>query len=54
LSDKAYKTKDNYKLNNKNVKIITPDKKNAKNKNSNFLDIKFKKRIKVDNVINKL
>lgn len=30
LGDKAYKTKDNYKLNNKNIKIITPDKKNAK------------------------
>jgi len=43
LGDKAYKTKDNYKLNNKNVKIITPDKKNAKNKNSNFLNIKPKK-----------
>jgi len=36
----------NYKLNDKNVKIITPDKKNAKNKNSNFLNIKLKKKLK--------
>lgn len=54
LGDKAYKTKDNYKLNNKNIKIITPDKKNAKNKNCNFNNNKLKKRIKVENVINKL
>lgn len=46
LGDKAYKTKDNYKLNNKNVKIITPDKKNAKNKNSNFYNNKLKKKNK--------
>lgn len=54
LGDKAYKTKANYKLNNKIVKIITPDKKNAKNKNSNYNNNKLKKRIKVENVINKL
>jgi hypothetical protein len=54
LGDKAYKTKDNYKLNDKPVKIITPDKKNAKNKNSNYNNNKLKKRIKVENVINKL
>lgn len=54
LGDKAYKTKDNYELNNKNIKIITPDKKNAKNKNCNFNNNKLKKRIKVENVINKL
>ena len=36
LSNKVYKTKNNYKLNNIHVKIITPDKKNAKNKNSNY------------------
>ncbi len=54
LGDKAYKTKNNNKLNNKNIKIITPDKKNAKNKNCNFNNNKLKKRIKVENVINKL
>jgi hypothetical protein len=54
LGDWAYRTEDNYKLNDKNVKIITPSKKNAKNINSNFNNNKLKKRIKVENVINKL
>ena len=33
---KLIKQKNSNKLNNKNIKIITPDKKNAKNKNCNF------------------
>jgi len=36
LGDKGYKTKKTFKLNNKIVKIITPDKSNTKNKNSNY------------------
>ena len=36
IGDKAYKTKDLLKLNNKVVKIITPDKKNTKNKINKF------------------
>ena len=50
LADKAYKTQDEFKLNNKIVKIITPDKKNAKKKNTKFLNKKLKKRTKVENV----
>jgi hypothetical protein len=41
-------------LNNNIVKIITPDKLNTKNKNSNYKNKKLKKRIKVENVINKI
>ena len=54
LGDKAYKTKKIFKLNNKIVKIITPDKSNTKNKNSKFKIKKLRKRIKVENVINKI
>jgi len=36
------------------VKIITPDKSNTKNKNSNYKNKKLKKRIKVENAINKI
>ena len=37
------------------VKIITPDKLNTKNiKNSNYKNKKLKKRIKVENAINKI
>jgi len=54
LGDKAYKTKETFKLNNKIVKIVTPDKSNTKNKNSNYIIKKLKKRIKVENVINKI
>lgn len=54
LGDKAYKTKETFKLNNKIVKIITPDKSNTKNKNSDYKIKKLKKRIKVENVINKI
>lgn len=54
LGDKAYKTKNKYKLNNKNILIITPDKKNTIIKNSYTKNKKLKKRIKVENVINKL
>jgi hypothetical protein len=52
LGDKAYKTQEKLKLDNKIVKIVTPDKKNAKNKNKNtkFLNKKLKKRTKVENV----
>ena len=50
LADKAYKTKDEYKLNNKKVKIITPDKKNAINKNTKFENKKLKLRVKIENV----
>jgi len=45
LADKAYKTQDEFKLDEKKVKIITPDKKNTK-----FLNKKLKKRTKVENV----
>lgn len=54
LGDKAYKTKEIIKLDNKIIKIITPDKKNTKVKNTNFINEKLKKRIKIENVINKL
>jgi len=54
LGDKAYKTKENYKLNKKNIKIITPDKSNTINKNTKFKNKKLKKRIKVENAINNL
>ena len=40
LGDKAYKTKDNYKLNEKNIKIITPDKSNTINKNTKIKNLK--------------
>ena len=36
LGYKAYKTKDNYKLNKKNIKIITQDKSNNINKTQNL------------------
>jgi len=50
LADKAYKTKDEYKLNNKKIIIITPDKSNTINKNLKFKNKKLKLRIKVENV----
>jgi hypothetical protein len=50
LADKAYKTKENHEVNNKIIKIVTPDKKNAKNKNSDYLNKKLKKRTKIENV----
>lgn len=50
LGDKAYKTQEKFKLNSKIVKIITPNKKNTRNKNSKFLNKKLKKRTKVENV----
>lgn len=52
LGDKAYKCKDKIKLNNKIVKIITPDKINSVNKNNKFKEKKLKLRIKVENIIN--
>ncbi len=54
LGDKAYKTQECIKLNNKKVKIITYDKKNAKIKNSNYKNKKLEKRIKVEHVINNI
>jgi len=51
LGDKAYKNKETFKLNNK---IVIPDKSNTKNKNSDYIIKKLKKRIKVENVINKI
>jgi hypothetical protein len=50
IADKAYKTQDKYKLENKNITIITPDKKNTKNKNPKFKNKKLKLRVKVENV----
>ena len=50
LGDKAYKTQDKFKFDNKIIKIITPDKKNAKNKNKKFIDKILKKRTKIENV----
>jgi hypothetical protein len=50
LADKAYKTQEKFELDDKVVKIITPDKKNAKKKNTEFLNTKLKKRTKVENV----
>lgn len=54
LGDKAYKTKENFKLNKKNIKIITLDKSNTIIKNTKFKKNKLKKRIKVENVINNI
>ena len=54
IGDKAYKTKDLLKLNNKVVKIITPDKKNTKNKINKFKEKKLKLRIKIENIINNI
>lgn len=51
LGDKAYKTQKKHKLNNKNINIITYDKKNTKNKNSDYKNKKLKKRIKVEHAI---
>jgi hypothetical protein len=49
LADKAYLTSDKIKLNYKNVKIITPDKKNRKIKNNYYKNKKLKKRVRVEN-----
>ncbi len=54
LGDKAYKTKNKYKLLNKPIKIITPDKINSIIKNTNSNNKKLKLRIKVENVINNI
>lgn len=50
LADKAYKTKNEFKLNNKKIKIITPDKKNSLNKNTKLKNKKLKLRVKIENV----
>jgi len=54
LGDKAYKTKEIIKLNGKIIKIITPNKSNTKIKNSKYKNSKLKKKIKIENAINKL
>lgn len=54
LGDKAYKTKENLKLNKKNIKVITPDKSNSIIKNTQFKDKKLKKRIRIENAINNI
>jgi hypothetical protein len=54
IGDKAYKTNNKFKLNDKNIKIVTPNKKNTINKNSNFNNKKLKSRIKVENSINQI
>jgi hypothetical protein len=45
-----YKTQEEFKLDNKIIKIVTPDKKNAIKKNTKFLNKILKKRTKVENV----
>ena len=40
--------------NDKKIKIVTPNKKNTINKNSNFNNKKLKSRIKVENSINQI
>lgn len=54
LADKAYMSKNKYKLTNKFVKIITPNKINSKNKNTKSENKKLKKRIIVENTINNI
>jgi hypothetical protein len=54
LGDKTYKTKENYKLDKKNIKIITPDKSNTIIKNIKSKNNKLKKRIKIENAINSI
>lgn len=51
IGDKAYKSKELFKLNNKKINIITPDKKNSIKKNNYFSNKKLKCRIKVENTI---
>lgn len=48
IGDKAYKNKEKIYLNNKPIKIITPDKKNAIKKNTKFENKKLKKRIIIE------
>lgn len=48
IADKAYKNKEKINLNNKPIKIITPDKKNAIKKNTKFENKKLKKRIIIE------
>ena len=50
IGDKAYKTTEKYTLNNKNIKMITPDKKNTVNKNKKFKNKKLKSRVKIENI----
>lgn len=50
LGDKGYITQEKYELNGKKIKIITPDKKNTKNKNSKYENKKLKQRVKIENI----
>ena len=54
LGDKAYKTKENFKINNKKVIIITHDKSNTIIKNTKFKNKKLMNRIKIENTINNI
>jgi hypothetical protein len=48
IADKAYKSQEKYLLTNKPVKILTPDKKNSKYKNTKFINLKVKNRIIIE------
>lgn len=48
IGDKAYKNKEKISFNDKPIKIITPDKKNAIKKNTKFENKKLKKRIIIE------
>jgi hypothetical protein len=48
IGDKAYKSKEKFNLQNKPIKIITPDKKNTLKKNTKFENKKLKKRIIIE------
>ena len=54
LGDKAYKSKDNHKLNDTNVIVLTPDRTNAKIKNTLFNKKILKNRNKVERFIGKI
>ena len=48
IGDKAYKNKEKNNLQNKPIRIITPDKKNTIKKNTKFENKKLKKRIIIE------
>lgn len=54
IGDKGYITNDNIKINNIDVKIITPKRKNQKTKNSKFELNKLNNRYKVEHSISSL
>ena len=47
--DLGYLSSKTYKLNNENILLITPKRKNQKNKNSEFESIKLRSRYKIEN-----